>query len=85
MILWWIGNLILLFVVAPVVVVLLKGVLVAAKSIVGPVQTIVTVGAAASVDLEPIYNLLTTQTAVMKTVAGLAAYGGSLDIILPDA
>ncbi len=85
MILWWIGNIVLLFVVAPVVVKLLKGVLKAARSITPNVQAIVTVGAAASRDLDPIYNLLTTQTAVMKTVAGLAAYGGSLDIILPDA
>jgi hypothetical protein len=84
MIIWWLGN-IVLFVVAFVVVTLLKGVLEAARSIVPRIQAIATVGAAINKDLDPVYMLLTTQTAVVKTVEVVANYGGSLDIILDDA
>ena len=85
MILWWIGDLVLLLVVLPVVVYLLRGVLDAAKSIVPSVQEIATVAAAGSKDLDAAALLLTTQDQVQKTVAGVANYGGSLDVILDDA
>ena len=85
MILWWIGDLILLFVVLPVVVVLLRGVLAAAQSIVPSVQEIAKVAAAGSKDLDAASLLLTTQDQVTQTVAGVANYGGSLDVILDDA
>ena len=85
MILWWIGNLVLLAVVLPIVVYLLRGVLDAAKSIVPSVQEIATVAAAGSKDLDAAALLLITQEQVEKTVAGVANYGGSLDVILDDA
>jgi len=85
MTLWWIGNIVLLLVILPVVVVLLRGVLEAAKSIVPSVQGIATVAAAGSEDLDAAALLLTTQDQVQQTVAGLANYGGSLDVILDDA
>ncbi len=85
MIIWWIGNIILLFVVFPVVFILLKGVLVAAKSIVPNIQAIATVGTAATNDLQAIPLLLMTQAHVVKTVELVAVYGGSLDVILDDA
>lgn len=85
MILWWIGNLVLLAVVLPLVVYLLHGVLNAAKSIVPSVQEIATVAAAGSKDLDAAALLLSTQDQVIKTVAGVANYGGSLDVILDDA
>ena len=85
MILWWIGNLVLLAVVLPIVVYLLRGVLDAAKSIVPSVQEIATVAAAGSKDLDAAALLVTTQEQVEKTVAGVANYGGSLDVILDDA
>ncbi|MGH2541001.1 MAG: hypothetical protein ACRDGK_10800 [Actinomycetota bacterium] len=85
MILWWIGNLVLLAVVLPVVVYLLRGVLDAAKSIVPSVQGIATVAAAGSKDLDAAALLLTTQDQVKQTVAVVANYGGSLDVILDDA
>lgn len=85
MILWWIGNLVLLAVVLPIVVYLLRGVLHAAKSIVPSVQKIAEVAAAGSKDLDAAAMLLTTQDQVEKTVAGVANYGGSLDVILDDA
>jgi hypothetical protein len=85
MILWWIGNAILLLVVIPVVVYLLNGVLGAAKSIVPSVEKIASVAAAGSKDLDATALLLTTQQQVAQTVAGVANYGGSLDVILDDA
>jgi nitric oxide reductase large subunit len=85
MTLWWIGSIVLLLVVLPVVVYLLRGVLEAARSIVPSVQGIATVAAAGSRDLDAAALLLTTQSQVEQTVEGLADYGGSLDVILDDA
>jgi len=85
MIVWWIGNLVLLFVVLPIVVILCKGILTAAKIIVPNIQAIITVASAATKDLEPIPLLLTTQAYIIKTVETVANYGGSLNIILDDA
>ncbi len=85
MTLWWIGNAVLLLAILPVVVYLLNGVLNAAKSIVPSVNQIATVAAAGSKDLDATALLLTTQDQVRQTVAGVANYGGSLDVILDDA
>jgi hypothetical protein len=85
MTLWWIGNVVLLVVVLPIVVYLLNGVLQAAKAIVPTVQGIATTAAAGSKDLDAAPLLLTTQDQVTRTVAGIAGYGGSLDVILDDA
>ena len=85
MTLWWIGDIVLLVVVVPVVVYLLNGVLTAARSIVPSVRRIATVAAAGSKDLDATVLLLTTQEQVAQTVAGVADYGGSLDAILDDA
>jgi hypothetical protein len=85
MTLWWIGDVVLLAVILPVVVYLLHSVLNAATSIVPSVQEIAKVAAAGSKDLDAAALLLTTQDQVAKTVAGVANYGGSLDVILDDA
>ena len=85
MTLWWIGNAVLLLAVLPVVVYLLNGVLTAAKSIVPSVERIATLTEAASTDLDAVPLLLTTQDQVRETVAGVANYGGSLDVIVDDA
>jgi hypothetical protein len=84
MTLWWIGNAVLL-VVLVVVILLLTGVLNAARSIVPSVGQIAHAAAAGSKDLDAVPMLLTTQDQVRQTVAGVAAYGGSLDVILDDA
>ena len=84
MTLWWIGN-IALVAVFLVVVYLLHGVLSAAKSIVPSVEEIAKTAAAGSKDLDAAALLLTTQDQVTQTVAGVANYGGSLDVILDDA
>jgi hypothetical protein len=85
MTLWWIGDVILLVVLVPVVVYLLNGVLQAAKSIVPTVREIATVAAAGSKDLDAAPLLITTRDQVTQTVSGVANYGGSLNVILDDA
>ena len=85
MTLWWIGSIVLLVVIFPVVVFLLHGVLSAARSIVPSVGKIAAVTAAGSKDLDATALLLTTQDQVARTVAGVAEYGGSLDVIIDDA
>jgi hypothetical protein len=85
MTLWWIGDAVLLLVVLPVVIYLLNGVLSEARGIVPTVRGIATVAAAGSKDLDAAALLLTTQDQVVKTVEGVANYGGSLDVILDDA
>jgi hypothetical protein len=84
MILEWIGDIVLLLVILPVVVYLLRGVLGAANSIVPSVEQIATVAQAGSRDLDAAALLLTTQDQVIKTIETAANYGGSLDVILDD-
>ena len=85
MTLWWIGDIVLLVVILPVVVFLLRGVLEAARSIVPTVDGLAAVAEAGSRDLDAAGLLLTTREQVAQTVAGVADYGGSLDVILDDA
>ncbi|MEA2383155.1 MAG: hypothetical protein QOH72_3126 [Solirubrobacteraceae bacterium] len=85
MTLWWIGDIVLLVVVVPVVVYLLNGVLTEARGIVPSVRRIAAAAKAGSSDLDAAPLLLTTQDQVAKTVEGVAGYGGSLDVILDDA
>lgn len=85
MTLLWIGDAVLILVILPVVIFLLRGVLEAARSIVPSVQAISEVAAAGSKDLDAAALLLTTQDQVEQTIAGVANYGGSLDVILDDA
>ena len=85
MTLWWIGDIVLIVVVAPIVVLLLHGVLTEARGIVPSVRRIGAAAAAGSKDLDAAPLLLTTQAHVAKTVEAAADYGGSLDVILDDA
>jgi hypothetical protein len=85
MTLWWIGNAVLLLVVVPVVIHLLRGVLEATRGIVPSVERIGAAASAASSDLDAAALLLTTKDQVEQTVAGVAGYGGSLDVIVDDA
>jgi hypothetical protein len=85
MTLWWIGNALLLLVIVPVVVVLLRGVLNAARDTTQSVEALRPVADAASKDLDAVELLNTTQEQVTQTVAVVANYGGSLDTILEDA
>jgi hypothetical protein len=85
MTLWWIGDAVLLLVVAPVVVYLLRGVLTEARGIVPSVRRIAAAAGAGSQDLDAAPLLLTTRDQVIKTVETVAEYGGSLDVIVDDA
>jgi hypothetical protein len=85
MILEWIGDVILLLIVLPVVVYLLHGVLTAARRIVPSVEQIADAAEAGSKDLDATALLLTTQQQVKQTVEVVARYGGSLDVIVDDA
>jgi len=81
----WIGDVILLVVVLPVVIYLLNGVFSAANGIVPSVSRIARAARAGSADLDAVPLLLTTQEQVVKTIQSAANYGGSLDVILDDA
>lgn len=85
MTLWWIGNALLLLVIVPVVVILLRGVLNAAKDTTQAVEGLRPIAEAASKDLDAVELLGTTQEQVSATVSVVANYGGSLDTILEDA
>ena len=85
MTLWWIGDIVLIVVVVPVVIYLLHGVLTEARGIVPSVQRVAAAAAAGSKDLDAAPLLLTTQDQVAKTIEAAANYGGSLDVILDDA
>jgi hypothetical protein len=85
MTLWWILDFVLLLVVVPVVVILLRNVLNEANGIVPSINRIRDAARAGSKDLDAVPLLLTTQTQVQETVKNVAAYGGSLDVILDDA
>jgi sensor histidine kinase regulating citrate/malate metabolism len=82
MVIWWIGNIVLLVVIAPVVVLLLFSVLKAALTVRRAVDDIATVGAKMVSDLEPVPELIKTENYVSQTTAGLSRYGAALDEIL---
>jgi hypothetical protein len=81
----WIGDVILIVVLLPVVIYLLKGVLDAATGIVPSVGRIAAAARAGSADLDAVPLLLTTQEQIRTTVGVVAGYGGSLDVIIDDA
>jgi hypothetical protein len=85
MILEWLLDVMLLLVLAPVVIVLLRGVLTAANSIVPSVNQIAAVARAGSSDLDATALLLTTQDQAKQTIEAAADYGTSLNRILDDA
>ena len=81
----WVAAIVLLIVVFPVVVYLLRGVLGAAQSIVPSVDRISAAAKAGSKDLDAAPLLLRTREQATETIAGVASYGGSLDVIVDDA
>lgn len=84
-VLGYVGAIVLLFVILPVVVILLRGVLVAAKTIPPTIDAIAQVAQAGSRDLDAVKLLYTTQPAVNQIIGVVANFGGSLDILLEDA
>ena len=82
MVLWWIGNLVLLLVVIPVVVVLLKRVLLPVKDIERTTQGLRGRSASVVSLLDAVEDLPTTRRLVGDTGSQLGHYGAALDEIL---
>jgi len=83
MILWWIGNVILLVVVLPVVIFLLNRVLAAVERIRGATDDILSGGVALVGELNGLPEALAvTDTTVKDVSAGAARYAGSVARLL---
>ena len=84
MVLWWIGNVVLLLVVAPVLVALLNRVLAALERIRGAADDILAGGVQLAGELDGVPEALATTDATVAAVAsGAARYGGSVAQLLP--
>ena len=84
MTLWWIGNIVLLAVVIPVVLVILWSVIKPAASIKKRSDELVVVGGSIVRNLDAVNDLLETQRLVGLTGAGIGRYGAALDEIIPE-
>ena len=82
MTLWWIGNIIFLAVVIPVVVVLLQRVLTPVKQIESAANGILSGGVTIASQLDLLAGLIPTQESIKKIRAGVGQYGAALDKIL---
>lgn len=83
MTLWWIGNILLLLVVAPILVALLNRVLAALERIRGAADDILAGGVALVGELEPAPELLAkTDTTVAAVAQGAVRYAGSVAKLL---
>ena len=83
MLLWWIGNAVLLLVVAPVCIFLLNRVLAALERIRAATDDILTNGAALTGNLEGVPEALATTDKTIKEVAvGAVRYAGSVAKLL---
>jgi hypothetical protein len=83
MVLWWIGNAVLLFVVLPVVVALLNRVLAALERIRGASDEILAGGVALAGQLDGVPRALATTDKTIKEVsAGAVRYAGSVAKLL---
>jgi hypothetical protein len=84
MVLWWIGNIILLVAVVPVLVWLLNRVLAALERIRGAADNILAGGGALAGELEGVpEGLAVTDRTVHDIATGAARYGGSVAKLLP--
>jgi hypothetical protein len=83
MVLWWIGNVILLIVVLPVVIALLNRVLAALERIRGATDEILAGGVALIGELDTVPELLATTDKTIKEVSvGAVRYAGSVAKLL---
>lgn len=83
MALWWIGALVLLLVVLPVVIALLNRILAAVERIRDAADDILADGAALDDELEPVPDLLATTDETIKEVqVGAVRYAGSVQKLL---
>ena len=83
MLLWWIGNAVLLLVVVPVLVALLNRVLAALERIRGATDDILAGGVALTGELDDVPELLaTTDRTVGEVSVGATRYAGSVAKLL---
>ncbi|MGC9962325.1 MAG: hypothetical protein ABSE47_10565 [Acidimicrobiales bacterium] len=83
MVLWWIGNAVLLVVVLPVVVILLNRVLAAVERIRGASDDILTAGVALIGNLDGVPEALaTTDSTIQEVTVGAVRYAGSVARLL---
>jgi hypothetical protein len=83
MVLWWIGNVILLLVVVPVLVALLNRVLAALERIRGASDAILVSGVAIIGELDEVPDLLATTDGTIREVSnGAVRYAGSVGKLL---
>ncbi len=82
MTLWWIGNVVLIAVVLPVVVLILWRVMAAVREIGAHAAGIVTVAKSIDGKLDAVGNLVRSQHQIRETRRGLERYGAALDKIL---
>jgi len=82
MLLWWIGNLVLLVVVIPVVLVLLRRVLQATVEIKQNADAILERAVAISGHLNAVPMFVKTSLLVKKVGGGVLQYGAAIDRIL---
>jgi hypothetical protein len=86
MVLWWIGNIVLLLVIAPVLVALLNRVLAALERIRGASDDILAGGVRLAGEVDGLPGALaTTDSTVAAVATGAARYGGSVAKLLPPA
>jgi hypothetical protein len=84
MVLWWIGNVVLLLVVVPVLVVLLNRVLAALERIRGAADEILAGGVTLIGELDNTPELLaTTDDTIREVSVGAVRYAGSVAKLLP--
>jgi hypothetical protein len=83
MVLWWIGNVVLLVVVLPVVIALLNRVLAAVERIRGAADEILAGGVALAGELDGVPDLLaTTDKTIKEVTVGATRYAGSVAKLL---
>ena len=83
MVLWWIGNAILLLVVVPILVALLNRVLAALERIRGASDNILAGGVVLIGELDKVPDLLaTTDTTIREVSVGAVRYAGSVSKLL---
>jgi hypothetical protein len=83
-VLWWIGNALLLFVVLPVVIALLNRVLAAVERIRAAADDLLAHGVELVAEVDGVPELLVTTDATVEQIAvGATRYAGSVAALLP--
>ncbi len=82
MTLWWIGDIVLVAVVIPVVVLILRRVMAPVREIQAHADDLVAVGSSIESKLDSVPDLVRSQYQIRQTRRGLERYGAALDEIL---